>query len=179
MTRLGKPARMIVVDAVRRAHDEGARQLAEEHLLAALTADPTTARLLDGAGTRDGMERLFEEMRLAHRRGGLSAADSDALATLGVDLDAVVARAEAALGVGALVGPVRSARRVRGVNAQAALALRAAPALAAARGDREVGPEHLLLGLLTTPGVVADTLARAGTNTSTVLARLDEARSGR
>jgi Clp amino terminal domain, pathogenicity island component len=109
-------------------------------------------------------------------RGGLRESDADALRTLGIDLDEVRRRAEASFGPGALDYPWLAAaastadlpRRRAGrwlpcrrdpcvagdvtghlpFMPRAKRALERALREAEARGDRHIGVEHVLLGLL-------------------------------
>ena len=97
--------------------------------------------------------------------GGLCESDAEALRTLGIDLDVVRRRAEASFGPGALdhvpLRPVRHRRPWRRGRCQptdvtghlpfmprAKRALERAQREAVTRGDRHIGVEHLLLGLL-------------------------------
>ena len=92
--RFTEEARWVVVHAQEEARDLRSERIEPVHLLLALTRDPgrggTTLR---GAGVEP--DRLREA--LSHR-----ALDADALAAVGIDLDAVRSAAEAAFGPGAL-----------------------------------------------------------------------------
>lgn len=92
----------------------------------------------------------------------------------------LVARAEAELGEGALddTGRVRRGWGAPVVSVAVRRALQAAQRQASARGDRDLSPEHLLLGLLAAPGVVADVLGRRGVTVPTVLTALDARQRG-
>ena len=173
--RFTRSARAVVVDARDRARDEDAAEIREEHLLAALLAAPATGPLLTRLGIDGGgAAAVLEEIRDARRRGGLSAVDADALAGLGIDLDAVVGRIESELGSGAVdstrhQGPRRSRLPL---SAGSKRTLEAALRQAVARDDRELREEHLLLGLLARRSLVADALGGRGVTTATVLAAL-------
>jgi ATP-dependent Clp protease ATP-binding subunit ClpA len=168
----------VVVDAVERARSDGADEVRPEHLLAAVLSEPSTRPLVGQAGGGDGAEAILAEVRQAHRRGGLSGVDVDVLAGLGIDIDEVVGRVEAALGEGALDDRRRPrSRRLAPLSPEVGLVMQAAGRLAAARGDRQLAAHHLLLGLLTRPGLVADTLGRRGVTMASVLAVLDAGRS--
>lgn len=175
--RLARSSRAVIVDAVERAHSEGANEVREEHLLAAVLSEPAMQPLLREMHQLPDAAVLLAEVRRARRRGGLSAVEADALAgELGIDLDAVVDRVEGALGEGALDatrGPARRGRIGPSVSAEVDAVLRAAARQASARGDGDLRTEHVLLGLLAQPGLVADTLGRRGATVATVLAVLD------
>jgi ATP-dependent Clp protease ATP-binding subunit ClpA len=166
--RFTRSAREVVLGAVGQAERADAETVGEEHLLLSL---------LDREGTRAfaalaelGVDRRREALEAAlgesRRRGGISRADAEALAGLGIDIDGIVARVEDTHGAGALAS-VRRTRRwrpaghrpfTRGAKTVLERSLRAA----VARGDRHIGDEHILLALTTGPGVVADVLAEFG-----------------
>ena len=137
----------------------------EHVLLGVLRAGGDGARLLagfgvDAAGVRDDVVRIVGR--------GEDDIDRDALATLGIDLDAVRERVERAFGPGALsrrgrcrrggAGPAASRSRARAKKALE-LTLREAISL----GERDLRGEHLVLGLLREgDGVAARVLAERG-----------------
>jgi ATP-dependent Clp protease ATP-binding subunit ClpA len=103
--------------------------------------------------------------------------DADALATLGIDLDAVRERVERRFGPGALSG--RRGRRGRCADGRLPFTPRAKKVLelslreAVAAGDGFIGAEHLLLGLLREgDGVGARILASRGVTRAVVLEAL-------
>src|SRR4051794_22452822 len=158
--RFTKPAREAVRQAVVVAQAEGSRVVRADHVLVAIAAaDGDGARLLRTAGWRSDAETLRARFAAAHRRGGLSSADLEALKTVGVDAEAMLER---------LVGDVSdldepgTRRRHRPFATDAKKALEATLKVAIARGDRSLGEEHLLLGLTTSPGIVTDELAAEG-----------------
>ncbi|MGR3938076.1 Clp protease N-terminal domain-containing protein [Streptomyces sp. BRA346] len=159
--RFTTSAREVVRGAVRRADETGGATVGEPELLLALLdrADSPAAHVLTtlGATTRRGsIERALTEAR---RRGGISPADAEALAGLGIDVDAVVSRVEQEHGVGALAAAPRR-RRSRGRFApEAKSVLERSLRIALGRGDKHIGDEHLLLALLARPGVAANVLA--------------------
>src|SRR5262245_1396790 len=168
-----------------RARADGTSQIAEEHLFAAMLANPDSRRLVGGRGGPEQADAVWAEVRQARRRGGLTAGEQQALAGLGIDLDEVVARVEARLGEGALDGtraPARGGRRVS-ISPGAAAVLNAAHRQKAARGDRNTTARHLVLGLLAQPGLFADALAARGITLATALEAMDgydaEAAAGR
>lgn len=113
--RFTKDARAVVKGAVEHCEEVGAGTVEAEHLLRAL--------LERGAGRgsfalaalglderRDSVARALDEAR---RRAGLSQADADALAGLGIDVTEIVSRVEEAHGVGAMSGDREDRRKDR------------------------------------------------------------------
>jgi ATP-dependent Clp protease ATP-binding subunit ClpA len=147
--RFTKPARRVVVRAQEEARELGDAHIATEHLLLALATAPVepagralAAVGLHEAGLRDEARRLPAPGRL----------DSEALATLGIDLDEVRRRVEDAFGPGALDARASCRRGPRGRHVPftpgAKRVLELALRHALARGDHHIGTEHVLLGLL-------------------------------
>ncbi|MEU6254998.1 Clp protease N-terminal domain-containing protein [Streptomyces sp. NPDC047043] len=166
--RFTKDARAVVQGAVGHAERSGAQSVDAEHLLlAVLDREASRASFalasLGLAGER--REAVREAVVEARRRAGLSRADADALAGLGIDVSEIVARVEEVHGVGAMSGDRKdrgwwSGRRTFGRAAKNILeqSLRTA----VSRGDRHIGDEHLLLALTVRPGVPAEVLADHG-----------------
>ena len=184
-------AREVVVRAQQEARRFGHPWLGTEHLLLGVLAQP------DAAGVRALAELgvTVDAARAALSRvvgiGGLGPGDADALRTLGIDLDEVRHRVEAAFGPGALDQPppqrarprLRWGGRGRCEPASPAGRLpfmpRAKRALerslreALALGDRHIGVEHILLGLLDPKGNMAVELLRhLGADPDAVRARV-------
>ncbi|MFF5874876.1 Clp protease N-terminal domain-containing protein [Streptomyces californicus] len=166
--RFTRDARATVKGAVVRAESAGADAVTEEHLLLALL-DQEGGRAsfaLAALGLRDRRASLDAAFTEARRRGGLTRADTDALAGLGVDVGAIVSRVEGAHGEGVLATG-RGGRRWwrsghRPFTPGAKAVLENALRVALGRGDRFIGGEHLLLALAAKPGVVADVLTEHG-----------------
>ena len=176
--KFGSSAREVIADALVRARAEGTSRIEEEHLFAALLANPESGPLLGrlgGPGQAEAADAVRAEVREARRRGGLTAGEEQALAGLGIDLDEVVARAEARLGAGALDStPVRARPgRRASVSPEAVAVLNAAQRQRVARGDRQTTARHLLLGLLARPGLLAEALAARGITLATALEAMD------
>ncbi|MGW6472733.1 Clp protease N-terminal domain-containing protein [Streptomyces nigra] len=165
--RFTKDARAVVTGAVEHAERDEAPAVGPEHLLLALL-DREGGRAsfalasLGGGAWLDSVRRALGEAR---RRGGLSQAETDALAGLGIDVTEIVARVEEAHGAGALAGD----RRGRGgwsghrpFSKDAKDVLTRSLRMALARRDRYIGDEHLLLALTSRPGVPAEALADHG-----------------
>ncbi|MEU3975531.1 Clp protease N-terminal domain-containing protein [Streptomyces bacillaris] len=171
--RFTRGARATVKGAVAQAERAGAASVTEEHLLLALLEqDGSRASFalafLGLPRRRASLEASFTEAR---RRGGLTRADTEALAEIGIDIGAVVSRVEGAHGEGALaVG--RTGRRWwsghRPFTPGARTILEKSLCIALGRGDRSIGEEHLLLALTATPGTTADVLAEHGAAYATV-----------
>lgn len=173
--KFGSSAGAVIADALVRARAEGTGQIGEDHLFAALLADPDSRPLFGGLGSPAEAEAVCAEVRQARRRGGLTASEQEALAGLGIDLDDVVARVEAQLGEGALDDTRTSGRRGWRVSMspEAVAVLNAAQRQKAARGDRRTTARHLALGLLSQPGLFADALAPRGVTLAAALEAMD------
>ncbi|MDT0494592.1 Clp protease N-terminal domain-containing protein [Streptomyces griseus] len=165
--RFTRGARANVKGAVAEAERVGAGSVTEEHLFLALLDQKGDRASFAVASLgllrrRASLEASFAEAR---RRGGLTKAETDALAGIGIDVGAIVDRVEGAHGEGALAAD-RSSRRWwsghRAFTPGAKSILEKSLRIALGRGDRFIGQEHLLLALTATPGTVADTLAEHG-----------------
>ncbi|MDV9171293.1 Clp protease N-terminal domain-containing protein [Streptomyces sp. W16] len=167
--RFTKDARAVVQSAVEHCERSGSGSVEAEHLLLALLdregsrASFTLTAL--GLTTEEHKESLRQALADARRRAGLSQADADALAGLGIDVSEIVARVEEVHGVGAMSGERKfkeswSGRRVfsRGAKNVVEKSLR----IAVAHHDRHIGDEHLLLALTILPGVPGEVLANHG-----------------
>lgn len=172
--RFDQEARQAVFNARQEAVRAGQNEVGTEHLLAGLLAgsgvgaEALTAAGLDLAGLR---ARLPAGSGLAPER-----LDGDALASLGIDLDAVRRATDAAFGPGALERVVtRRGRRVIASgprfrpDAKKALEMTLRNALRL--GHNHMGSGHLLLGILDQPGNPAlDLLAALGVNVAALRA---------
>jgi ATP-dependent Clp protease ATP-binding subunit ClpA len=142
--------------AVVRAHHEvvraGQDQIGCEHLLLGLLAEPgPAAAALSAAGLE------LTALRAHLPRGSRpepDPLDADALASVGIDLDAVRQAADAVFGPGALdrAGPATSGRarklgRIR-ITADAKKALELALRAAVSHRHREISSGHLLIGII-------------------------------
>ncbi|MFE0472282.1 Clp protease N-terminal domain-containing protein [Streptomyces sp. NPDC058947] len=166
--RFTKDARDVVKSAFTYVEGGGGGSVEAEHLLLAL---------LDREGSRgsfalaalglgpDEREPVREALREARRRAGLSRAESDALAGLGIDVAEIVARVEEVHGVGAMSGDRKDTRWWSGrpsFGRAAKDVLEGSLRAALAQRDRHIGDEHLLLALTVRPGVPAEVLADHG-----------------
>lgn len=166
--RFTKDARAVVRGAVEHVERAGERTVDADHLLLALLereGSRASFALASLGVTGARKESVRDAVAEGRRRAGLSRADADALAGLGIDVAEIVARVEEVHGVGAMSGDRGdkgwwSGRRAFGRDAKGVLerSLRTA----VAHGDRHIGDEHLLLALTTGGGVAAEVLADHG-----------------
>nr|WSY51855.1 peptidase [Streptomyces sp. NBC_00886] len=167
--RFTKDARAVVQGAVEHCERSGSRSVDAEHVLLALLdregnrASFALAAL--GLAPEERKESVRQALGDARRRAGLSQAEADALAGLGIDVSEIVARVEEVHGVGAMSGDRKgkewwSGRRTfsRGARNVLEKSLR----IAVARRHRHIGDEHLLLALTVLPGVPGEVLADHG-----------------
>ncbi|MFE9574071.1 Clp protease N-terminal domain-containing protein [Streptomyces sp. NPDC006692] len=160
-------ARGMVAGAVEHATRAGSPVVTEEHLLLALLDREGTkaAFALASLGVSDRRAEVTEALAAARRRGGMSKADEDALAGLGISVEEIVARTEQAHGPGALSGtepgrawPSGRPSFTKGSKKVLEKSLR----MAVARKQKHIGDEHLLLALTAMPGLVGEVLAEHG-----------------
>ncbi|MEW1657803.1 Clp protease N-terminal domain-containing protein [Streptomyces sp. NPDC093707] len=181
--RFTAAARAVVGSAVAHADRTGSDTVGEPELLLALLdqRDSLAAAVLDGLGVP--RPAVADALAADRRRGGLSAADTAALAGLGIDVDAVVARVEEAHGAGALAGGGRRAGRGKRVrrtfSPEGKAVLERALRIAAGRGDGYLGDEHLLLALTTGSGPAGVALAGHGATYQAVVRVLAARSTGR
>ncbi|MFF7447225.1 MULTISPECIES: Clp protease N-terminal domain-containing protein [unclassified Streptomyces] len=163
--RFTKDARTVVQAAVQQAERTGAATVDAEHLLLTLLdqeASRASFALAALGLTEERKESVRRTLAEARRRAGLSQAESEALAGLGIDVAQIVARVEEVHGVGAMSGDRKGkgwwsgrpsfGREARGV-------LERSLRIALAHRDRHIGDEHLLLALTVRPGTSSETLA--------------------
>jgi ATP-dependent Clp protease ATP-binding subunit ClpA len=175
--RFTDDARRVVTGAQAHAAALGHGWIGTEHLLLAMLDDEDgrPARLLAPWGVRGDQVRAEVQRIVGRGEPGL---DPDALATLGIDLDAVRERVEGTFGPGAL-SDRRACRRGRSASrrpftprSKKALELSLREAIAMA--DSSIGAEHVLLGLLREgDGVAARILRAHGVDRSAVRAALE------
>ena len=190
--RFTQAARQVVVRAQEEARAFGHPWLGTEHLLLSVLAEPGAPGVivLSDLGVTVDTGRAALRQLVGLGRGGLCESDAEALHTLGIDLDEVRRRVEASFGPGALDHPPhpRGRRRrpwLRGRCAPADVtghlpfmprakrALERAQREALALGDRDIGVEHLLLGLLDPrTNMAVELLRHLGANPEVVRARV-------
>lgn len=169
LERFTEPARRVVNESQLEMRALHHGYVGTEHLLLALLrqpAEPAAALLvrqgLDLGTARAAVQRLLGESG--------ATIDGAALEAIGIDLDAVTARVEAAFGAGALsgagagAGPGTASAAGRGrtrtlgrgvFTDRARKVLELAVRAAQGRGDRSIGSAHLLLGLVREGGGLA------------------------
>jgi len=155
-------------DVVLRAHEEAAALghggVNSEHLLLAVAA---------GGDLPPSLGIDEESLRAAVKAAPGDELDGQALATIGIDLDAVRRSVEESFGPGALTGRKRRRRRAGHVpfSASAKQALERSLREALALRDRNIGPQHILLGLMSeTDRGVVQALRSCGTSPGAVRA---------
>ncbi|MFJ4778179.1 Clp protease N-terminal domain-containing protein [Streptomyces sp. NPDC088762] len=185
--RFTRDARSTVTGAMTEARKTGAATVTEEHLLLAL--------LTQGALDPLGVDRraVTADLAAARRRGGMSRADEEALAGLGIDLTEIVSRIEETHGEGVLSAPAPR-RRSLGASLRSTLGreepddrtgsyrvpftagskkvLEQSLRIALGRKDNHIGTLHLLLALTSRPGTAAEVLADHGVTYATAEAGL-------
>ncbi|MCY0931554.1 peptidase [Streptomyces sp. H27-H1] len=155
--RFTRDARSTVTGAVAEAQRAGAPTITEEYLLLSLLAQGVLDPL--------GIDRaaIAADLATARRRGGMSKADEEALAGLGIDLTEIVSRIEETHGEGALSAPSRRKRTGHiPFTPGAKKVLEQSLRIALGRKDRRISTLHLLLSLLSRPGTPAEVLADHG-----------------
>jgi len=161
--RFEPAARQAFADARQEAGRAGQDQIRSEHVLLGLLREPGPAA---DALTAAGLS--MESLRAHIRRGDHNAPaglDADALAILGIDLDAVRRATDAAFGPGALDrAAVRGQARLP-VAGDTKQALGRAVHRAQQLGQRQITSGHMLFGILDSRRNGALTaLAQAGTD---------------
>lgn len=173
--RFTAPARRVVQDAGAHARQLHHPLIGTEHLLLALL-DPASgipAVVLREAGVHPDRVREQLDRLVTPAAGTLTQDDAQALRSIGIDLDAVLARLEQSLGPDAWTTPAPAPRRgllrrrpkawtVRfGPRAKKVLELSLREALALRHNY--IGAEHILLGLIRDgQGMAAKILTDAG-----------------
>jgi len=155
--RFTKSARRAVERGVVVAQDAEAAEVRPDHLLTALLADPeSTAANAIGAEAVETVVAALAKQR-ARLADGLDGDDVDALRVLGIDLDDVVRRMDE------LGERPRSRRRHLPFSRSAKKSLELALREAIRLGDKFIGSEHVLLGVVRSGDrTVLDALWAAG-----------------
>jgi ATP-dependent Clp protease ATP-binding subunit ClpA len=142
--RFTDSAREIVVQAQEEARSLGHDYIGTEHLLLGAAAAPgDAARVLAEHGATPDALRAAVRAEI-----GESTLNGEALASIGIDLDEIRRRVEAAFGEGALERrrPRRAGHLPFTPRAKKSLELALREAIAG--GDKHIGSEHLVLGVL-------------------------------
>lgn len=165
--RFTSDARAVVRGAVEHSERAGGRSVDPEHLLLALL-DREASRAsfaLASLGLAERKEPVRAALADARRRAGLSQAEADALAGLGIDVADIVSRVEEVHGVGAMSGDRKDGGWWSGrttFSRDAKDVLERCLRIAVAHRDRRIGGEHILLALAARPGVPSEVLADQG-----------------
>lgn len=166
-------AQQALSDARDEARRAGKDRIGSEHVLLGLAAQPgAAADSLTDAGL------TLPELRSRVPARAPCSLDAAALASLGIDLDAVRRATDAAFGPGALDQARRPSRRQLPMAEDTKRMLVGAVRHAHQHGEREVTSGHLLIGILDQPDNCARTiLTETGTDLQAlradVLRRLD------
>ncbi len=157
--RFTESARATVAEAVDLAASHGSPLVGREHLLVALASqgEPTLVAVIPDAAA-DLAARLSQKSPEAQDQ-----ADAQALAAVGIDLDAIRARVAETMGPDAWNAGAPGRRRPSGLIARllpdhrpftpgARKAIEVALRETIAEGSREITATHLLRGLLRDPG---------------------------
>lgn len=161
--RFTRDARAALKRAEAEASALGHDRIGAEHLLLALAGEGGASPVLRTLGVTP------EALRAALAQAPAGGLDANALASIGIDLDAVRRRVEASFGPGALARAGGRARPRFTGSAKQALeqSLREALALR----HNHIGPEHILLGVVrAADGAGAEALHRCGTSAEAVRA---------
>ncbi|MFC7406487.1 Clp protease N-terminal domain-containing protein [Georgenia alba] len=156
--RFTKDARTAVIHAQEEARELRCSWIGAEHVaLGVLSADGSAVRALRRAGHDPAV--LANQLRRIATGSGL---DGEALAAVGIDLDAVSRSSDAIFGDGALERAGRGRRR-RGGHIPFTSAARKALELALREAlrleDKEISDRHLLLGVIRGGGPAGEVLA--------------------
>lgn len=157
--RFSRAAREVVKGAQREAWQACHPTIGTGHLLLALLADRegVAHQVLTSAGVDEGQVRAGLDRLAGVPSKPLGEADAAALATIGIDLDAVLSRIEETFGVDALEVDQQPARRGlfgRRASANPRFSPRSKKVLELSLREairlrhRTIGAEHILLGLL-------------------------------
>jgi ATP-dependent Clp protease ATP-binding subunit ClpA len=173
--RFTEDARAAVTGAQRHAEALGHGYIGTEHLLLALfdDAERRAARLLRSWGLTAEWVGGEVERIVGRAEPGI---DPDALATLGIDLDAVRERVERTFGRGALARPAGRRCPSPGrlpFTPRSKKALELSLREAIALHDDAIGTEHVLLGLAGSGGAAEAILRSRGVDRAAVRAALE------
>ncbi len=148
--RFSTQARQVVAAARQEAVDRRSARIGTEDLLVGLVtvAESGTAAVLADAGVTVQRVRAVVAASAAGGRAAFDAGDVQALAALGIDLEAVLARMKDQFGAEPEPASARAWRSTSRLTPHARKALQVALREAVWMKDRSIRSEHLLLGLL-------------------------------
>jgi len=168
--RFTKEARAAVVGAQQIARETGSRSIDTRHLLVVLVENPGPVYRALGDAGGDAVA-VATSARTDLRAGGL---DSEALAALGIDLDAVRRQADAVFGAGALERAGNTPRGHIPFTPDAKKALELALREAVRLRQKSIHSGHLLLGILRADNPARALLLRAGVDTDALRRALED-----
>jgi ATP-dependent Clp protease ATP-binding subunit ClpA len=183
--RFTAPARECVLRAREEAQALHAPMIGTGHLLLALLDErsPNAYPVLTAAGLTHDAVRAQLARGAEGAPAGLTEEDAEALRSVGIDLDAVLARITETFGPDALTPATASGgrgRRRSGTSSRFTPAGRKVLGLAlreaVAHGDRHIDDRHVLLGLLRDDPLVAGILAGQGVPAAALRSALEQAR---
>ncbi|MEV8330948.1 Clp protease N-terminal domain-containing protein [Streptomyces niveus] len=165
--RFTKGARAVVTGAVAEAERTASPRITDEHMLLALLDSQGTrsAFAFASLGILDRRASVETGLADARRRGGMTRADTAALAEIGIDVEQIVSKVEQTHGEGAMGAGGRAKRgwtSHKKFTPAAKKTLEQSLRVALGRGDNEISDGHILLALTARPGVVSDVLADHG-----------------
>ncbi|WP_329147936.1 peptidase [Streptomyces niveus] len=165
--RFTKGARAVVTGAVAEAERTASPRITDEHMLLALLDSQGTrsAFAFASLGILDRRASVETGLADARRRGGMTRADTAALAEIGIDVEQIVSKVEQTHGEGAMGAGGRAKRgwtSHKKFTPAAKKTLEQSLRVALGRGDKEISDGHILLALTARPGVVSDVLAEHG-----------------
>ncbi|MFE5666454.1 Clp protease N-terminal domain-containing protein [Streptomyces niveus] len=165
--RFTKGARAVVTGAVAQAERTASPRITDEHMLLALLDSQGTrsAFAFASLGILDRRASVEAGLADARRRGGMTQADTAALAEIGIDVEQIVSKVEQTHGEGAMGSGGRVKRgwtSHKKFTPAAKKTLEQSLRVALGRGDKEISDGHILLALTARPGVVSDVLADHG-----------------
>ncbi|WP_329076087.1 Clp protease N-terminal domain-containing protein [Streptomyces niveus] len=165
--RFTKGARAVVTGAVAEAERTASPRITDEHMLLALLDSQGTrsAFAFASLGILDRRASVETGLADARRRGGMTRADTAALAEIGIDVEQIVSKVEQTHGEGAMGAGARAKRgwtSHKKFTPAAKKTLEQSLRVALGRGDKEISDGHILLALTARPGVVSDVLADHG-----------------
>jgi len=168
--RFEPAARHAVIDAREEARRAGQDRICSEHLLLGLLTEPgTAADALTAAGLT--LTGLRSRVPQGSHVGSGSSLDAEALASLGIDLDAVRRATDAAFGPSALDRVRVPGRKRLPLADDSKQTLAGAVKQASKHGGREITSGHMLIGILDQPGNGAQRLlGEAGVDVSALRA---------
>lgn len=168
--RFTKQARAAVVGAQQVARDTGSRSIDTRHVLVVLAESPGPVHRAIGQAGADA-EVVAAEARADLRAGGL---DHEALAGLGIDLDAVRRKADAVFGPDALERAGRTPRGHIPFTPDAKKALELALREAIRLKHKNIHSGHLMLGILRADNPGRTLLLQTGVDADALRTALEE-----